>query len=155
MPVLRPAVPADADVLVRLARAFYDEDGFATSTAELTRNVAVLLAADNAHIALAEVDGIAAGFALSTTAFILESGLVAELQDLYVVPEARGRGLGSALIEDSLSWARSRAATKLEVVVAPNGRDVSQLLSYYASRRFVDDGRRVISRRTDLPDPDV
>lgn len=146
MAELRNATPTDADVLVRLARAFYDEDGFATTTDELARNFTLLLDADNAHIALAEVDGSAVAFALSTTAFILESGLVAELQDLYVTPQARGRGIGSALIEDSASWARSRAATKLEVVVAPNGRDVSHLESYYASRGFVDDGRRVIAR---------
>lgn len=143
---IREATPDDVPVLVALARAFYDEDGFGTATAELTRNFGVLLAAANARIVLAEDEGEPVGFALTTTAFILESGVVAELQDLYVIPQARGRGIGSALIEDSASWARSREATKLEVVIAPNGRDVSGLLSYYSSRGFVDQGRRVIAR---------
>ncbi len=83
---------------------------------------------------------------MSTTAFILESGLVAELQDLYVVPAARGHGVGTALIEDAARWARAEAATLLEVVVAPNGQDVTHLLDYYRARGFVDEGRRILVR---------
>lgn len=146
MPDIRAATAADVPVLVALARAFYAEDGFGTTTAELTHNFGVLLAGDSAHLVLAEADGEPVGFALTTTAFILESGVVAELQDLYVIPAARRRGIGSLLIEDSASWARKRDATKLEIVVAPNGRDVNWLLSYYTSRGFVDEGRRVIAR---------
>lgn len=140
------AAPDDLELLIRLARAFYDEDGFATTDAQLAHNLNVLLHAANAHVALAAVDRSVAGFALSTTAFILESGLVAELQDLYVVPAARGHGVGTALIEDAARWAQSQAASLLEVVIAPNGRDVTHLLSYYRARAFVDGGRRVLAR---------
>src|SRR3954462_14460017 len=114
---VRRAGPADAETLVGLARAFYDEDGFATTTADLAHNFDVLLRADNAHVALATLDGSLSGFALTTTAFILESGVVAELRDLFVTPDGRGHGVGSALIEDSARWAKSRSATKLEIVV--------------------------------------
>jgi aminoglycoside 6'-N-acetyltransferase I len=140
------ATSDDLGVLVGLARAFYDEDGFATSDEELAHNFDVLLHADNAYLVLASVDGSSSGFALTTTAFILESGLVAELQDLYVVPAARSSGLGTALIEDSARWARSQSATLLEVVIAPNGQDVSHLFGYYQARGFVDDGRRLLAR---------
>ncbi len=143
---LRPATPDDAGVLVGLARAFYDEDGFTTTDAELSRNFGVLLRADNAHLALAVVDGASGGFALTTTSFVLESGLVAELQDLYVAPEARARGVGTALIEDAARWARSLSAALLEVVIAPNGHDVAHLLDYYRARGFVDEGRRLLAR---------
>ena len=143
---IRVAVLEDVPVLLRLARAFYDEDRFSTTDAELERNIGVLLQADNAHIVLALQDAAVAGFALTTTAFILESGLVAELQDLYVTPDARGSGVGTALIEDSAHWARSRSATRLEVVIAPNGQDVGHLFSYYPARGFVDEGRRILAR---------
>lgn len=141
------AAPDDLGVLVGLARAFYDEDGFLTTDAELTRNFDVLLRADNAHLVLATTDGgSVSGFALSTTAFILESGLVVELQDLYVAPHARGRGIGTALIDDAARWAQAQSATLLEVVIAPNGQDVTHLDDYYRARGFVDEGRRILVR---------
>ncbi|TAM91528.1 MAG: N-acetyltransferase [Jatrophihabitans sp.] len=146
---VRGATLDDLDVLVGLARAFYDEDGFATATGELRHNLEVLLRADNAHLVVAtngSRGGPVHGFALTTTAFVLESGLVAELQDLYVVPAQRGNGTGSALIEDAARWARVRSATLLEVVLAPNGRDVTHLLGYYRSRGFLDEGRRIVAR---------
>jgi aminoglycoside 6'-N-acetyltransferase I len=143
---LRPARPADLPDLLRLARAFYDEDGFATTDEELARNFRALFAAQSsAHICLAldGADGI--GFALSTTDLILESGLVAELQDLYVVPAHRGAGLGARLMQDARQWAIAKGARLLEVVVAPNGRDVTGLLRYYAANGFRDEGRRLLS----------
>jgi aminoglycoside 6'-N-acetyltransferase I len=143
---IRVAAPADLGVLVGLARAFYDEHGFATTDAELVHNFEVLLRADNAHLVLATVDGLVTGFALSTTAFILESGLVAELQVLYVAPHARASGIGTALIDDAARWAKSRSATLLEVVIAPNGQDVTRLDHYYRARGFVDEGRRILVR---------
>ena len=146
MTVIRIATAVDVGVLVGLARAFYDEDGFATTDAQLARNFGVLLRADNAHLVLATVDGAVSGFALSTTAHILESGLVAELQDLYVTPQARGCGIGTALIEDAARWARSRSANLLEVVIAPNGHDVTHLYDYYRGRGFVDEQRWILVR---------
>lgn len=145
-PVLRAAELDDLPDLLRLARAFYDEDGFSTTDAELDRNFRKLLVAHDAHTCLALDGDAAVGFALTTTALILESGLVAELQDLYVEPAHRGTGLGRRLMDDSRRWAVQQGATLLEVVVAPNGRDVSGLLRYYAGNGFRDEGRRLLSR---------
>ena len=142
----RTATTDDMSVLLDLARALYDEDGFTTTDAELAHNLAVLVDAGNTHLVLAAVDGAASAFALTTTAFILESGLVAELQDLYVAPAARGRGVGTALIEDAARWAQAQSLALLEVVIAPNGRDVTHLFDYYRARGFVDDGRRILAR---------
>ena len=143
---LRPATPEDLRILVELARAFYDEDGFATTDAELERNFGVLLELDDAHLMLAFASGAAIAFSLSTAGFVLESGWVVELQDLYVVPSARGRGVGTALVEDAARWAETRSAALLEVVVAPNGHDVTHLFDYYRARGFVDEGRRILVR---------
>lgn len=131
---------------MRLARAFYVEDGFATSDAELDRNFRTLLAdRSSARICLALHGGSCIGFALTTTRVILESGLVAELQDLYVMPRYRRRGVGTSLVEDAGGWARAHHASQLEVVVAPNGRDVSNLFRYYGARGFRDEGRKLLA----------
>lgn len=143
---LREAVETDIPTLTELARAFYDEDGFATSNEMLVQNFEVLVPAANARVMLALEAAQACGFALTTIGFTLESGTVAELQDLYVRPEHRRRGLASLLIEDAADWARSASATLIDVVVAPNGRDVNHLLDYYRRRGFLDDGRQILSR---------
>jgi aminoglycoside 6'-N-acetyltransferase I len=143
---LRTARLDDLSELLRLAREFYDEDGFTTSDDELELNFRALFAApDSAHICLAGDGESPVGFALTTTALILESGLVAELQDLYVMPSHRGGGLGAQLMQEAEQWAKGQGAALLEIVVAPNGQDVSGLLRYYARHGFRDEGRRLIS----------
>src|SRR5947208_12804456 len=108
-PVLRAARRDDVPQLMRLAREFYDEDGFATTDAELARNFAALFdARDSAHICLAVEDGTGIGFALTTTNLILESGVVAELQDLYVMPAHRRRGVATSLVDDAVRWAKAQ-----------------------------------------------
>lgn len=145
--ILRPADLGDLADLVGLTRAFYDEDGFGTSDELIERNFRLLLGSPDAQVTLAVVDGRAGGFALTTIRLILESGPVAELQDLYVEPGLRAGGIGTALISDAQDWARARSAQLLELVVAPNGRDVSDLLRFYARRGFVDRDRRILVRQ--------
>lgn len=142
--VLRPATGDDVAALVELTTAFYEEDGFATAHDALADRFVALLGQSAANITVAVTPDATVGFALSTVRLVLESGPVAELQDLYVQPEHRGRGVGSALISDAASWARASAADMLEVVIAPNGRDASHLHRYYESRGFVDEGRRIV-----------
>lgn len=145
--LLREAVATDVPTLVELARAFYDEDGFTTTDDELRAHFAILLPAPHARVTLATRDGDARGFALTTIGFTLESGTVAELQDLYVHPAHRRRGLATLLVDDAVEWARRASASVIELVIAPNGRDVRHLFTYYEARGFVDGGRRILGRR--------
>lgn len=144
---MRPAAAGELDVVLALAVAFYAEDGFDTPEAGLRTNLAALMVGDAARVAVAEVDGAAVvGFAVTTTSFGLENGRIAELEDLFVVPDRRGGGVGAALIEDSVAWATGAGCAHLELVVAPNGQDVDHLFEYYRRRGFVDEGRRLLER---------
>lgn len=144
-PTLRAAGPADLATVLPLAVAFYAEDGFATSEHALRSNLAALLASPAARVAVVHSADHLLGFAVSTTSFGLENGLIAELEDLFVVPSARGRGLAGRLIADSAGWAREQGCRRLELVIAPNGRDVGHLFDYYLAQGFLDDGRRLLS----------
>ena len=144
---LREAVATDVPALVELARAFYDEGGFTTSDDELRAHLEVLVPAPHARVTLTTRDGDACGFALTTIGFTLESGTVAELQDLYVQPAHRRRGLATLLVDDAVEWARRASASLIELVIAPNGREVRHLFAYYDARGFLDGGRRILSRR--------
>lgn len=143
---LRPATAADLPVLLDLAVAFYEEDGFTTPGASLAAHLPVLIGSAAARVALGTDGPRVVAFGITTTTFGLEYGLGAELEDLYVAPAWRRRGWAKALIEDSAAWAASIGASRLEICVAPNGQDVSHLFRYYAANGFIDDGRRLLSR---------
>ncbi|PSR65785.1 GNAT family N-acetyltransferase [Nocardia sp. MDA0666] len=134
------------DGLSALVVAFYAEGGFTTPESVLRRNLLSLNGSDTARVCVADNDGRLLGFAVTTTSFGLEHGLIAELEDLYVIPAARRRGVATALIDDSATWARTRGCHHLELVIAPTSRDAAHLDSYYRSRGFRDDGRRLLTR---------
>jgi aminoglycoside 6'-N-acetyltransferase I len=143
---LRTARAGDHGAILELAVAFYAEDGFTTPRSLLAKHLTHLLVSDAAHAAVIEEDGEIVAFGISTSSYGLESGLIAELEDLYVAPAARRRGLAGELIEDAARWATGIGAALLEIVIAPNGADVSHLFEIYQGRGFVDDGRRVLAR---------
>lgn len=148
---VRTARPADFARVLSLATAFYIEDGFDTPASELRENLAVLLRARTARVAVACWRRDIVGFAITTLGFGLEQGAIAELEDLFVEPAHRREGVATALIDDSAEWARSRGCGTLEVVVAPNGNNVARLVAYYARRNFTDHGRRLLARNLDRP----
>ena len=144
---VRQARPAELPTLIDLATAFYIEDGFTTPASQLRENLLVLLDSDDPRIAVASgADDEIVGFAITTLTFGLEHGLLAELEDLFVVPAHRRTGVGRALIDDSADWARSRGCRALELVVAPNGANVDHLFNYYAHQGFMNEGRQILSR---------
>jgi aminoglycoside 6'-N-acetyltransferase I len=143
---VREARNEELEGVLALVQAFYDEDGFTTSADDLIRHLRILLESTAARVAVAERHGQLIATAITTTSFGLESGFIAELEDLYVVPTSRRHGVAEWLIEDSAAWARAQGCHFLEVVIAPNGHDVAHLDEYYTARGFRDDGRRLLSR---------
>jgi dihydropteroate synthase len=63
----------------------------------------------------------------------------AELHAMWVVPEARGAGLGGALVDAALRWTRGRAALELTLGVT-EGNEAARAL--YEARGFRDTGER-------------
>jgi GNAT superfamily N-acetyltransferase len=144
---VRRARPGELPIVLDLATAFYAEDGFTTPVWQLRENLLVLLDSDSARVAVAcRQNDEVLGFAITTLSFGLEYGRLAELEDLFVVPAHRRSGIGSALIDDSADWARSRGCRALELVVAPNGAKVDHLFNYYAHQGFTSEGRQILSR---------
>lgn len=75
-------------------------------------------------------DSVVIGF---TTVFLTFSSAIAQkvgvMNDLYVVPAARGNGIGKSLIEKCYEYARSQGAFRLQWVTAPDN---------YAAQRLYD-----------------
>ena len=74
-----------------------------------------LFAKKNAEVIFAVVDGREVGFALffhNFSTFLGRAGLY--LEDLYVKPECRGRGIGTAIFHELARLARERGCGRLE-----------------------------------------
>jgi ribosomal protein S18 acetylase RimI-like enzyme len=107
---VRRAGAEDAAAAAQLLHDFNTEfDDFSPGVRALTKRLAELLEAGEATILLvgAEPEGIAV---LRFRPALWTESLDAYLEELYVVPERRGHGLGRALLEAALDLARERGA---------------------------------------------
>lgn len=112
--VIRQAFPLDEPLLLRLAEAFHEEDGhpLAKSGPEAIR--ALLQGSPLGGIYLMEEEGVALGyFALCFTMSLEFGGLVVILDDLYVAPEARGRGIGTQVLAKVEAVAAEKRAVQI------------------------------------------
>lgn len=99
--LLRPATRADLPALIDLvhALALYEKAPHEVEMTEPMLDEALFGAAPLARAVIAEADGEAIGFALYFTSFSTWTGKAGlYLEDLFVKPVARGRGIGRALL---------------------------------------------------------
>jgi len=117
---IRPATPADAGLVYGFVRALaeYEKllDQVAAAEADLARDL--FGPAPRVFAEIAEADGRPVGFALwyySYSTFAGRHGIY--LEDLFVVPEARGRGAGKALLRSLAGRCLDEGLGRLEWAV--------------------------------------
>ncbi len=113
----RRAGPDDADTVARLLHDFNTEfDIPSPGTAVLTRRLRSLLAGRSTIAYLAGEPAV--GVALVTLrSNVWYDGPVALLDELYVAPDRRARGLGSAMIRLLLTDAEANGISAIEINV--------------------------------------
>lgn len=84
--------------------------------------------------AIAEIDGTAAGIASGTA--LSPDGTV-ELISMWVAPFARGRGVGDALIDAVVQWARAQRANRVALAVVPQN---AHAIALYTRHDFTPNG---------------
>ena len=115
--MIRPAVAADVPVLLELVRelAAYEREPDAVEATEPMLAAALFGEAPVASCHVAEVDGAVVGFALWYVTFSTWKGLPGLwLEDLFVRPSARGRGLGKALLQELARVCVARGYARFE-----------------------------------------
>lgn len=138
MPVqVRPASSSDIPALVALMTSFYAEAGFPLPEVRATSAFEMLVAEPRLGGAwLAELDGAVAGHVVLTLCFGMEyGGLRGSIDDLYVRPEARGKGAGAALLAAARAGAVARGVRAMQVEV---GRDNHVARRLYARAGYAD-----------------
>jgi ribosomal protein S18 acetylase RimI-like enzyme len=149
-PTIRLATLTDVDVLVRLMRQFYAEDAFALSERAASRAFEALLEDTRlGQVWMIEHDGHPAGFVVVTVGFSMEyGGLRGFIDDFYVAPQYRRRGLGHAALEEVKRVCRRRGVRALVVETGPEN---DAAISAYHSVGFEDSHQRLLTLR--LSDP--
>lgn len=115
--IIRTAIPGDEGQVLRLIGALAEYEQLThevVATEEQIRN-ALFGKRPYAECLLAEVDRRVVGFALffyNFSTFLGKPGIY--LEDLFVEPEYRGRGLGKALIEAVFAQANREGCGRVE-----------------------------------------
>jgi GNAT superfamily N-acetyltransferase len=56
---------------------------------------------------------------------------LAAVSDLFVDPEARGVGVGEALMDDLVAWARARGCIGVDAMVLPGNRETKNFFETF------------------------
>ena len=125
----RPAIAVDAPVLSDIAFRAKAHWGYDEAFMEMCREELTITPARIAgeHMELAMIDGAVAGF----SSLIYQPGdAVGEVEDIFVLPDFMGLGLGRGLMENLKAEARRRGATALEADADPNARGYYERMGF-------------------------
>jgi len=147
---IRPAHIGDVPTLVALMQAFYAEAGFSLSHGPAARAFETLLADPRlGGVWVAEEAGVAVGHLAMTVCFSMEyGGSRGFIDDLYVRPSMRGRGVGRDLLAAARANAVARGIRALHVEVGPDNQIARGL---YARAGYADTGHLLLSLPLDTP----
>ena len=117
---IRSATEADVPLILQFIRdlAIYEKLEHKVIATEETVRRTLFGNPRFAEVVFAEVDGKEAGFALffhNYSTFLAQAGIY--LEDLYVKPESRGRGIGKALLAHLAKLAKERGCGRVEWAV--------------------------------------
>ncbi|MFE7844800.1 GNAT family N-acetyltransferase [Microbacterium sp. NPDC057407] len=134
---IRSATVGDAALVGRLLWDFNREFDSPTPDGEFfARRFGVLLALDDVLVLLAEDAGDAVGFGyLTLRPTPYHDGPLAQLEELYVRPDLRDRGIGTALITAALDEMRARGVGEMHINVDEIDRDTRR---FYERHGFVN-----------------
>lgn len=133
---IRPATPADIPALCRLLdQLFAQEAEFSPDRAAQQRGLAAIIEQPAAgEILLAQEGGRA--FGMANLLYTISTALgapVALLEDMVVDAGARGRGLGTQLLEAAIATAQSRGCRRITLLTDADNLDAQR---FYARQGF-------------------
>jgi GNAT superfamily N-acetyltransferase len=134
---VRPARAGDGPQLLRLIRRYWEFEGIAGFDAQRIGPVlATLIDSDGSRGAVwvADEADTLCGYLVVVLVMSLEhQGLMGEIDELFVLPEARARGLGAQLLTAAETWLSGRGCRRLQLQLNPSNRTAR---AFYARRGF-------------------
>ena len=144
MKVRRLSRSDDLSPAISLLQRFFEEEGFDTPLAIIAERAGQMAGIGQCGLFLAEAENQAIGVATCSLEFGIEFGWWAEMGDLYVVPEWRGKGIARRLATAVEDFAKGAGAGGYQVTVTPFGEEHMGLKAFYRSLGFEGDGRLLL-----------
>lgn len=144
MPALVPVGQGDRAALEAMVRAYYAEDGLTFDERRQGAALSALVANDPLCLAwLVQSAGETVGYVVVTVSFSVESGgRDGFIDELYIAPSMRGRGIGAQVLSLVEHEARARGLARLYLEVAHG----NPALSLYRRAGFTDHRRHLMSK---------
>ena len=143
---LAPVRPGDIDALLPLVRAFYHHFSY-PYTEEKKREALRQLIADPAlgRVWLVHHHASPVGYVLVAFSFSLEhDGRIAFVDELFIEPEGRQRGAGSAVLREVEA---ACSALGIPVLRLETEADNERATALYLRSGYVDHGRRLLTKK--------
>jgi len=134
---MRKASPADVEQLVAMMAEFYSESPYTLNLRRATEAFTLLLADERlGHVWFIQVNSKDVGYVVVTFCHSMTyGGLSAIVDDFFVRPAFRGRGLGKAAMAEVRSFCASNGVRAIHV---ETGQDNAPALAVYRRAGFVE-----------------
>ncbi len=138
---IRKAEYPDFEIAFALLVRFFIEEGFEVPESIMQTALEKMLGSKQSAVFLAWENKNAVGIATAVAMDSIEYGRVAEMDDLYVIPEKRGKRIAGELIQAVKKWCRNQDCSTLLVTITPEGQSRYNLFRYYETHGFKNTGR--------------
>lgn len=128
----RAANVSDLDVLVDLAASAIEEltpkrggDVWrrdAGRSAPLETSLAADLDEDAHHVVVGTIDDVPVGYAAVRIETLRDGSLLGRVTDLFALPDARGVGVGEAMMDELMAFCRARGCFGVDSIALPGDR---------------------------------
>lgn len=129
---------SDMQTICTLLQGQFDEHGISFDAERLNKAVEEILIDEQwgSFLLAREQDRSVGLAAVSYTRTLEHGGKSAWLDELYVLPEKRGRGIGTALVEEVIARCRASGCAAIDLEVDQEHQDAERLYSRHGFKQL-------------------
>jgi GNAT superfamily N-acetyltransferase len=102
-------------------------------------SLATAVADEHSRVVAGTFDGVVVGYAVARTEDMPRGGRLGVVKEIFVESEARGVGVGEAMMDDLVAWCRDRECVGIDSMALPGARETKNFFedSGFTARQLV------------------